>query len=233
MLTTFDGIFFRLHEILPSLKVQLGGNTVMIEVKVVDAPLDYNLLLGRNWMYSMQAIASSLFRVICFPFNGKIITIDQTSFHNLSDNASSGTSISIIDHSQPTTENVGLGMYPSSMGTFNYVVLILMIISSLAKASASLSSIPFRTSHVDDPWTLPAPSSSGEDSIPTETNMLLSTTSVAYQTNLGPIVESIPSSSWMEEEDPYALPSWEVALSHSHDCFDDTFPMDEAILEAI
>ena len=61
MLTAFDGISFWLHEIIPSLKVQLGGNIVAIEVKVFDAPLDYNILLGRNWMYSMQSIASSLF----------------------------------------------------------------------------------------------------------------------------------------------------------------------------
>ena len=61
MLTTFDGISFRTHKILLSLKVRLGGKTVVIEVKVVDAPLDYILLLGRNWMYSMQAIDSSLF----------------------------------------------------------------------------------------------------------------------------------------------------------------------------
>ena len=64
MLTYFDGIYFQLHGILPSLKVQLGGNTIAIEVEVVDAPLNYNVLLGWNWMYSMQAIASSLFRVI-------------------------------------------------------------------------------------------------------------------------------------------------------------------------
>ena len=61
MLTAFDGRSFRLHGILPSLKVQLGGKTIVIEVEVVDAPLDYNLLLGQNWMYSMQFIASSLF----------------------------------------------------------------------------------------------------------------------------------------------------------------------------
>ena len=61
MLTSFDGRSFRPHEILPSLRVHLGGKTIAIEVKVVDVPLDYNLLLGRNWMYSMQVIASSLF----------------------------------------------------------------------------------------------------------------------------------------------------------------------------
>ena len=52
MLTAFDGRSFRPHGILPSLKVRLGGKTVAIEVEVVDAPLDYNLLLGKNWMYS-------------------------------------------------------------------------------------------------------------------------------------------------------------------------------------
>ena len=48
MLTVFDGRYFRPHEILPSLKVRLGGKTIASEVEVVDAPLDYNLLLGRN-----------------------------------------------------------------------------------------------------------------------------------------------------------------------------------------
>ena len=61
MLTTFDGRSFRPHGILPSLKVHLGGKTVAIEVEVVDAPLDYNLLLGRNYMYNMQVVASSIF----------------------------------------------------------------------------------------------------------------------------------------------------------------------------
>ena len=66
---------------------------------MVDAPLDYNLLLGRNWMYSVQYIVSSLFQVVFFPFNGNIVTINQTSFKNLSVNASSEASIPIIDHS--------------------------------------------------------------------------------------------------------------------------------------
>ena len=48
MLRAFDGRSFRLLRILPSLEVQLGGKTIAIEVEVVDAPLDYNILLGRN-----------------------------------------------------------------------------------------------------------------------------------------------------------------------------------------
>ena len=64
MLKKFDGRSFQPHGILPSLRVQLGGNTIVIEVKVVDASLDYNLLFGRNWMYNMQVVASSLFQVV-------------------------------------------------------------------------------------------------------------------------------------------------------------------------
>ena len=48
MLISFDGRSFQPHEILPSIEVQLGGKTVAIEFEVVDAPLDNNILLGRN-----------------------------------------------------------------------------------------------------------------------------------------------------------------------------------------
>ena len=48
MLTPFDERSFWPHDILPSLEVQLGGKTIAIEVEVVDAPLDYNILMGRN-----------------------------------------------------------------------------------------------------------------------------------------------------------------------------------------
>ena len=99
MLTAFDGRSFRPHGILASLKVRFGGKTIAIKVEVVDVPLDYNLLLGRNWMYSMQAIASSLFHTVCFPFNGKIVMIDQMSFNNPSITAYSGASIPIVAHS--------------------------------------------------------------------------------------------------------------------------------------
>jgi hypothetical protein len=48
MLNSFDGHSFRPHGILPAFLVQLGGKTVEVEVEVVDAHLDYNLLLGGN-----------------------------------------------------------------------------------------------------------------------------------------------------------------------------------------
>ena len=54
--------------ILPKLPVTLGGKTVHMDVMVVPGPLDYT--------YAMGALVSSLFRVVCFPHEGQIVTID-------------------------------------------------------------------------------------------------------------------------------------------------------------
>jgi len=60
----------------------LEGKTVQVEVEVFDAPLDYNLLLGRSWIDSMRTVVSTLFRVVRFPHQGKVITVDQLAFFN-------------------------------------------------------------------------------------------------------------------------------------------------------
>jgi hypothetical protein len=66
--------------ILPQFPVILGGKTVFIDAMVVRDPLDFALLLGRDYVYAMKAIVSTLFRVISFPHDGRIVTIDQLSF---------------------------------------------------------------------------------------------------------------------------------------------------------
>ena len=80
LLTAFDGSYFHPHGILPDFEIKLVGKAVSIEVEVIDAPLDYNLLLGRNWTYAMSAIASAIFRVVVFPHEGKLVTIDQLDY---------------------------------------------------------------------------------------------------------------------------------------------------------
>jgi hypothetical protein len=66
--------------ILPQFPIILGGKTVFIDAMVVRDPLDFTLLLGRDYVYAMKAIVSTLFRVISFPHDGRIVTIDQLSF---------------------------------------------------------------------------------------------------------------------------------------------------------
>jgi hypothetical protein len=90
-----------------------------IEVEVIDTPLDYNLLLGRSWTYEMHAVVGTVFRVLLLPHEGQIITIDQLSFSRLE--PSSGTSmVLMIDNPQPGVVNVGVGLCPPLMGTFDY-----------------------------------------------------------------------------------------------------------------
>jgi hypothetical protein len=66
--------------ILPQFPVTLGGKNVFIDVMVVQDPLDFDLLLGRDYIYAMKAIVSTLFHVIYFPHDGRMVTIDQLSF---------------------------------------------------------------------------------------------------------------------------------------------------------
>ena len=66
--------------ILPQLPITLGGKTVCIDVMVIQGPLDFNLLLGRDYVYAMKAVVSTLFRVMYFPHHGNIVTINQLCF---------------------------------------------------------------------------------------------------------------------------------------------------------
>lgn len=82
---------------------------------VVPGPLDYNLLLGHDYAYDMGAIFSTLFRVICFPHEGKIFTIDLLSFP--SPNMAS---------SQPSSVNGPFVPMVSSPPRVNYVAICSM-----------------------------------------------------------------------------------------------------------
>ena len=80
-LTGFDKGTSRPLGILPNVPITLRRKIVHMNVMVVQGPLDYNLLLGRNYIYFMGAIVSSLFRVMCFLHEGRMVKlVDQMSF---------------------------------------------------------------------------------------------------------------------------------------------------------
>jgi hypothetical protein len=122
LLMDFNDHYFRPHGINPSFPVQLGGKTVCIEVEVVDEPLDYNLLLGRSWTYSMHALVAIVFWILLFPHEGQIVTIDQLSF-SIPDPSSGASTVLMIDNPQLNVLNMGVGLCPSLMGTFDYPLL--------------------------------------------------------------------------------------------------------------
>ena len=53
LLTAFNERSFFPHGNLPAFEIKLVGKAVSVEVEVIDAPLDYNLLLGKSWTYAM------------------------------------------------------------------------------------------------------------------------------------------------------------------------------------
>ena len=89
-------------------------------MEVVDAPLDYNLLLGRSWSYAMTAVVSSVFRLIKFPYQGNIVTIDQLTYFS-SDPASTET-IQHIGKVPIPYKDVGVGLIKDFclLGTFSF-----------------------------------------------------------------------------------------------------------------
>jgi hypothetical protein len=68
--------------VLPQLSISLGGKTILLDVIVVQGPLDFNMLLGRDYVYAMNDVVSTFFRVRHFPHNGSIVTIDQLAPNN-------------------------------------------------------------------------------------------------------------------------------------------------------
>jgi hypothetical protein len=44
--------------------IELGGKIILINIEVIDAPLDYNILFRHSYMYAMKVVASSVFHIL-------------------------------------------------------------------------------------------------------------------------------------------------------------------------
>jgi hypothetical protein len=76
MLKEYDGHVFKPYGIIFIFLIELGGKIVSNEVKVVDTPLDYNLLLLSSWFYAMMDFVSLVFRLLHFTHDKKLFTIN-------------------------------------------------------------------------------------------------------------------------------------------------------------
>jgi hypothetical protein len=81
-LFAFDRCPSEYFGILPQLPISLGGKIVLVDVTVVQCPLDFNMILGHDYVYVMNVVVSTLFQVMHFPHNGSIVTIDQMASDN-------------------------------------------------------------------------------------------------------------------------------------------------------
>jgi hypothetical protein len=114
---------------LPQFPVTLGGKTIFIDVMVVQEPLDFSSLLGRDYVYAMKAIVSTLFRVISFPHDGRVVTVDQLSFIDPAWTASLNGSCMQTVSPPPQVNYVALSPMASTSDDLDLVVD--MVISSI------------------------------------------------------------------------------------------------------
>jgi hypothetical protein len=150
-LKAFDGRTYKPCGILNSLQVELGGKIVSIEVEVIDGPLDYNLLLGRTWVYAMVVVISTYFCMITFPHKGGIVAIDQLTFF-ASDSHVTG-SVPLVGETLHSYQHVGVGLLKDSslMGTFSLPPPLLPDNSSSVAYINMISS----STILADPWIVP------------------------------------------------------------------------------
>ena len=60
-LRAYDGRSTKAQGILLNVPISLASKTVLIEIDIINTQLDYNLLLGRSYMYAMRVMASTVF----------------------------------------------------------------------------------------------------------------------------------------------------------------------------
>jgi hypothetical protein len=153
----------------------------------------------------MHAVVSTLFCVVCFPHQGKVVTVDQLAFFN-SDTRTGN--MSFIAKTPPGYENVGVGLLKDSslMGTF---LIQPPDVPHPSIASINMiSSVPHELPASHDPWIVPGPG----DHLRFSDVMLLSLVESSYQA----IQSATPSTSSLDELSP--------------DPFHVIFPTDEMIM---
>lgn len=135
---------------LASFPITLAGKIVTVDVEVVDKKLIYNLLLGHSWTYSMTIFVSTVFRIILFPLDGKVITMDHFSFYKPDYSPLRSGFVPLVGRGFDCYVSLGTGLLKASslMGCFPLPPL------QVSQSVNMLSSIPHE---LTDPWILMAP----------------------------------------------------------------------------
>ena len=157
----------------------------------------------------MRAVVSTLFRVLHFPHQGKVITVDQLDFFNADTRTGN---VPFIENTPPGYENVGVGLLKDSslMGTFP-IPPPPTIPSLLVAFINMISTVPRELPMSIDPWVVPDPG----DHVRFGNIMSLSPVESAYQA----IQSANPLTSSCEELSP--------------DPFLVVFPTDEMIMSVL
>ena len=86
---------------------------------------------------------------------GKSLSLINWIIHQLILEATSDSTVPLVDNPHLPTENLGVGMYYSLMGTFDFPSPIARI-NVVSSSKESPRNEFFRTHYFSDPWTLPS-----------------------------------------------------------------------------
>jgi hypothetical protein len=220
--------------ILPQFPISLGGKIVLVDVIVVQGPLDFNMLLGHDYVYAMNVVVSTLFWVMHFPHNGSIVTIDQLASDNHHPN-------SVLVQAAPLyVPSVHVDSTPPQV---NYVVLSSMFNCSSEKEPVQ-SCFPSRdmVSTIDHffypmgAWEpLLPPLGLSDLEFPFESDLIVCRSSSPCACDSSLIDSASPGQNLHRhmEYGQFTSPFGTVDPPRSCDFLDIEFPSDEAILEAM
>lgn len=170
----------------------------------------------------MRVVASTIYRLVRFPHEGKIISIDQLDYCSPNVRFDATANIPLVNsHAAPELIGAGLFKDPCLMGVFpppvpDVFVTPINMISSVG-------------TFMGDPWILPSPAEVEQYG----NTMPLSSVEKTYSAIQS---ESVSQSCSPPEDvlDIYCLPEWAATpSSSSHDFLNDVLLSDEAIIEAM
>jgi len=138
----------------------------------------------------------------------------------------------MIDNPQPCIVNIGVGVFPSLMGTFDYPPPQgnVKFISNHHMVEIFQVSL-FRMTYFNDLWILPSPSTMMEGTGHHGMSMPLSTVEATYSLFQQASADTDPNPS--QELDSIPEPIWAQGSLADTDLLDLVFPSYEAIIEAM
>jgi hypothetical protein len=159
------------------------------------------------------------------------VTIDQLSFCR-PDLALGASTVPMIDNPQLGVVNIGVGLCPSLMGTFDYPPPQddVKFISNHHKVEIFQVS-SFRTTYFEDPWIIPSPSATMDETGHSGMSMLLSVIEVAYSLVQQDLANSDLTPA--QELDPLLEPIWAQGSLANVNSLDLVLPSNKAVIEAM
>jgi hypothetical protein len=219
LLKSFDGHVFQPHGIITTLPIELGCKTISVSMEVINAPLEYNMLLEHTWFYKITAIVSSVFRSLHFPHQGKIIAIDQISFLTPYLGSNVGSNLPFVIDTMQSALNVGVK---------NTNILRLWVYSPFPH-HLLLQPSPSGSLKSFNPWVVPLP----QDVYLYGASMPLNLVDIFDPTIISISTDTIKHLHPHMECDHPTLPIRVFDSPHSYDFPDTNLPLEYSIMKVI